>query len=49
MGFDALAHIDLATGKRSTWGLPAGDATGEPVFVPRHESAAEGDELAGQP
>ncbi len=42
-GFDTIAHIDLATGKRLTHDLPSGDATGEPIFVPRSDGAAEGD------
>ncbi|MGE5502068.1 MAG: carotenoid oxygenase family protein, partial [Ignavibacteriales bacterium] len=41
--FNALAHIDLTTGKRSTYLLPEGDAVSEPVFVPRSADAAEGD------
>jgi carotenoid cleavage dioxygenase len=41
--FDALVHIDLKTGKRDVRQLPAGDSFGEPVFVPRHAGAAEGD------
>jgi len=41
--FNALAHIDHATGRRSTWMLPEGDAIGEPVFVPRSADAPEGD------
>ena len=41
--FDAIAHIDLATGKRATFELPSGDATSEPVFTPRTPDAAEGD------
>jgi carotenoid cleavage dioxygenase len=43
MGFDSIAHIDLATGKRVMHELPDGDFTGEPVFVPRSPDAAEGD------
>jgi carotenoid cleavage dioxygenase-like enzyme len=43
MGFDALAHIDLATGKRATWDLAPGDAAGEPIFIPRSANASEGD------
>jgi carotenoid cleavage dioxygenase-like enzyme len=43
MGFNAIAHIDLASGKRTTHELPDGDATGEPVFVPRAPDAPEGD------
>ncbi len=42
-GFDTIAHIDLATGKRATHDLALGDVTGEPVFVPRSAGAAEGD------
>jgi carotenoid cleavage dioxygenase-like enzyme len=41
--FDAIAHIDLSTGKRTSHDLPAGDAAGEPVFVPRSADAPEGD------
>jgi carotenoid cleavage dioxygenase len=41
--FDMLAHIDLKTGKRSVYQLPAGDVVSEPIFVPRGEGAAEGD------
>jgi carotenoid cleavage dioxygenase len=41
--FDAIAHIDLATGKRAAYELPSGDATSEPVFTPRSPDAAEGD------
>lgn len=40
---DSLAHIDHATGKRSTWVLPDGDAVSEPVFTPRAANADEGD------
>ncbi len=43
VGFDMVAHHDFATGVRDHYQLPAGDATGEPVFVPRSKSAAEGD------
>ncbi|QQS13524.1 MAG: carotenoid oxygenase family protein [Rhodospirillales bacterium] len=40
---EGLGHVDLRTGRTAQW-LPAlGDAAGEPVFVPRSESAAEGD------
>ncbi|MEZ5559032.1 MAG: carotenoid oxygenase family protein [Pseudomonadales bacterium] len=42
-GFNAIAHHDFATGSRSLYELPSGDATGEPVFVPRAPDAAEGD------
>ena len=41
--FDAIAHLDLAAGKRVTYDLAPGDATGEPIFVPRSAAAAEGD------
>lgn len=41
--FDAIAHIDHETGKKTTYGFPEGDAPGEPVFVPRNEAAGEGD------
>jgi carotenoid cleavage dioxygenase-like enzyme len=41
--FDAIAHIDLKTGKRTTYGFAAGDVPGEPVFVPRSADALEGD------
>lgn len=40
---DAIAHLDLKTGKREVRMLDAGDAAGEPVFVPRSPSAPEGD------
>jgi carotenoid cleavage dioxygenase-like enzyme len=40
---DAIAHIDLKTGKRALRKLEAGDAASEPVFVPRSASAPEGD------
>ena len=41
--FDAIAHVDHASGKRSVYAFPAGDAPGEPVFVPRGDDAEEGD------
>jgi carotenoid cleavage dioxygenase len=40
---DAIAHIDLKTGKRAVRTLDPWDAAGEPVFVPRSASAPEGD------
>ena len=40
---DGVAHVDVATGKRTLFKLPAGDGVGEPVFVPRHAGAEEGD------
>ena len=39
----ALAHLDLATGARQVYELPAGDLTSEPVFTPRSAEASEGD------
>lgn len=39
----ALAHLDLATGARQVYALPAGDLTSEPVFTPRSAEASEGD------
>jgi len=41
--FDAIAQIDLKTGKRVEHHLANGDATGEPIFVPRSADAREGD------
>jgi carotenoid cleavage dioxygenase-like enzyme len=41
--FDAIAHVDLKTGSRATYRFAAGDAPGEPVFVPRSADAPEGD------
>ncbi|MBV8976739.1 MAG: carotenoid oxygenase family protein [Alphaproteobacteria bacterium] len=40
--FDAIAHIDHQTGKREMHVFADG-MPGEPVFVPRHDGAAEGD------
>jgi len=40
---NAIAHLDLATGKRQLYELSGGDATSEPVFVPRSADAPEGD------
>ena len=40
---NAIAHIDLKTGKKAVYELPAGDLTSEPVFTPRSASAEEGD------
>ncbi len=41
--FNAIAHLDHATGRRVQFELQAGDAVGEPVFVPRSAEAGEGD------
>ena len=43
MHFDALAHVDLSAGGRTVYQLPPGDATGEPIFVPRSATADEGE------
>jgi carotenoid cleavage dioxygenase len=41
--FDSIAWLDLPAGRRTVFTLPPGDAVSEPVFVPRHEEAPEGD------
>ena len=41
--FDSIAHVDLRSGKRTTYSFAPGDAPGEPVFVPRSADAPEGD------
>jgi carotenoid cleavage dioxygenase len=41
--FDAIAHIDHKTGKKTVHGFAAGDVTSEPVFVERSAAAAEGE------
>lgn len=43
MRLNAIAHLDLKTGKRQVYELDGGDATSEPVFVPRSADAPEGD------
>jgi carotenoid cleavage dioxygenase-like enzyme len=40
---NAIAHIDLTTGRRTHWEVPMGDAVGEPVFAERSADAPEGD------
>ncbi len=40
---DAIAHIDLKTGKRAVRMLDPGDVAGEPIFAPRCAFAPEGD------
>lgn len=40
---NAIAHMDLKTGKRSVYELGGGDMTSEPVFTPRSDTAEEGD------
>ena len=41
--FNAIAHHDLKKDQRHLYELPPGDATGEPVFVPRSRDAPEGE------
>jgi len=41
--FDSIAHVDHASGRRAIYVFPAGDAPGEPIFVPRSPDADEGD------
>jgi carotenoid cleavage dioxygenase len=41
--FNAIAHVDNATGRRRLYELANSDATSEPVFVPRAADAPEGD------
>ena len=41
--FGAIAHRNSSTGTRRIYDLPLGDATSEPVFVPRSRNSAEGD------
>jgi carotenoid cleavage dioxygenase-like enzyme len=40
---NAIAHIDLQTGRRQLYELPAGDFTSEPVFTPKGPDAPEGE------
>lgn len=40
---NAIAHMDLKTGKRQVHAFQGGDMTSEPVFTPRSADAAEGD------
>jgi carotenoid cleavage dioxygenase len=40
---NAIAHLDLMTGKRQVYVLDGGDRTSEPVFTPRSATADEGD------
>jgi len=42
-GARRLVHYDLATGACERHELGAGDAVGEPIFVPRTPDAPEGD------
>jgi carotenoid cleavage dioxygenase len=40
---DGLTHYDLKTGRNSTFSASVDDRFGEPIFVPRSTTAAEGD------
>jgi len=42
-GLDSIVWLDLAAGRRAVFTLPLGDGVSEPVFVPRHEEAPEGE------
>ncbi|HEY7901250.1 MAG TPA: carotenoid oxygenase family protein [Caulobacteraceae bacterium] len=42
-GFDSIAEVDHATGRRRHFALPDGDSVGEPIFVPRSADAPEGE------
>ncbi len=41
--FNTIAHIDHRTGAQTSYILPPGDLTSEPVFTPRTVTADEGD------
>jgi carotenoid cleavage dioxygenase len=41
--FNAIAHLDFKTGKRAVHRFAKGDSPGEPVFIPAHANAAEGE------
>jgi carotenoid cleavage dioxygenase len=43
ISFDTVAHYDRQTSRRADYVLPRGDAISEPVFVPRDETAPEGE------
>jgi carotenoid cleavage dioxygenase len=43
LGFGGIAHIDLASGRRTVFEFGPGDGAGEPIFVPRSAGADEGD------
>ncbi|HYD05970.1 MAG TPA: carotenoid oxygenase family protein [Reyranella sp.] len=40
---DGLVHYDLKTGKSAAWSAGPDDRFGEPIFVPRSDTAPEGD------
>jgi carotenoid cleavage dioxygenase-like enzyme len=42
-GFDTIVWLDLLSGHRTAFTLPAGDGVSEPIFVPRGPLATEGD------
>ena len=42
-GQDGLTHYDLETGKSTSWTSGPDDRFGEPIFVPRSDTAPEGD------
>jgi carotenoid cleavage dioxygenase-like enzyme len=41
--FDLLTHLDLKSGKRTSYQLPKGDVTSEPIFVPHDARSPEGE------
>ena len=41
--FNAVAQLDLASGRTALFAAPDGDSLGEPVFAPRSAESAEGD------
>ena len=41
--FNAVAQLDLASGRTTLFAAPDGDSLGEPVFAPRSAKSAEGD------
>ena len=41
--FDSIAHIDFKTGKRAVHAMAAGDVPGEPIFIPKSDTAVEGE------
>ena len=40
---DGLTHYDLKAGKNTSWSAAPDDRCGEPIFVPRSQTAPEGD------
>ena len=41
--FNAVAHLDFASGRTATFSVPDGDSLSEAVFAPRSASSPEGD------